>query len=79
MKGLKLLFILLIIFGYTQLFGQSDTMTQYASDHYRVYTNISSSYAKELADELEAALALFNQFLNFDISSIETKFKVVIY
>jgi len=76
MKRFAVLFF--CFFYAVSLFGQTPDYS-YTADHYRVYTDVSEDYAKNVAKKLEGALVLFNDMFHFDLSELPDKFKVTIF
>ena len=76
MKHFAVLFFCL--FCAVSLFGQTPG-NSYATDHYRVYTDVSDNYAEDVAKKLEGALVLFNDMFHFSLSELPVKFKVTIF
>ena len=78
---MKRCLFLFLVFGLAAgaLHGQSADLYTYTSDHYRVGTDISESYARRVADKMEAALVLFNDMLHFDLSQLSAQLKVTIF
>ncbi|MBN2535886.1 MAG: tetratricopeptide repeat protein [Spirochaetales bacterium] len=77
MKRLLITLLVLLITFYS--FGQAVHFSQALTEYYKVYTDVSDAYAVEIAEKMEAALVLFNNIFHFDLSTLETKFKVTIY
>jgi len=51
----------------------------FASRHYRVQTELGESAARQIAERLEAATALFNEFLHFDPDQLPAPLRVRIF
>jgi hypothetical protein len=75
----RLLITLTLLFLSLSLFSQTTRLYQALSDYYKVYTDISEDYAGTIAEKMEAALVLYNDIFHFDLSAMETKFKIMIY
>jgi tetratricopeptide (TPR) repeat protein len=54
-------------------------MHSWSSKHYRVLSDTGVTQAMEIADRLEAALALYNEYLHFDLDSLEHELRVRIF
>lgn len=61
------------------LFAQTGAFQEATSDNYRVFSEVSLAHAQETADMLDAFLALYNEYMHFDLEALETKLKVRIF
>ncbi len=76
----RLMIIVAIIFGICSItFAQTGTFQEAASTHYRVFSEVGLTHAQETADMLDAYVGLYNNYLHFDTSTLETKLKVRIF
>lgn len=63
--------------GFT--FAQTPSLYVTESEHYRVYSEISTANAENVAQRLEAYADLFNNYLRYDVSKLEAKLNVRIF
>jgi len=61
------------------IFAQSPSLFVTESDYYRVYSEISSQNADNIANRLEAYADLFNNYLRFDMKKLDVKLNVRIF
>ena len=78
MKKLFSMFILTLCLV-ASVSGATDKLYQTLSTYYRIYSNISEEYTKEIADKMEACLKLCNEIFHFDLTRLTVKLRVVIY
>ena len=60
-------------------FAQAPSLFVTESDNYRVYSEISTANAENVASRLEAYADLFNNYLRFDVSKLDAKMNVRIF
>jgi tetratricopeptide (TPR) repeat protein len=63
--------------GFT--FAQAPSLYVTESDHYRVYSEISTENAESVAKRMEAYADLFNNYLRFDMTRLEAKLNVRVF
>lgn len=76
-KLILVIFTLLIASG--SIFAQTPSLYVTESDHYRVYSEISTENAENVAMRLEAYAELFNNYLRFDMTKLDAKLNVRIF
>ena len=54
-------------------------MNRWSSRHYHVLSDSSATAAMEVARKLEAALSLYNEYLHFDLESLDSQMRVRIF
>ena len=74
-----LLTVILFCFALTFSFAQTGAFQEAASDHYRVFSEVSLAHAQETADMLDAYLNFYNTYLHFDTNDLSAKLKVRIF
>ena len=74
-----LLVLVLALAAFTLAYGQSGAFQEAASNHYRVFSEISLTHAQETADMLDACMTLYNNYLHFDLTKLSTKLRVRIF
>jgi tetratricopeptide (TPR) repeat protein len=62
-----------------RLTSQEQTMDSWSSEHYRVLSDSSVTAAMEIAQKLEAALSLYNEYLHFDLDALDSRLRVRIF
>lgn len=78
MKKYCILFVALVL-GTGAVFAQAPSLYVTESEHYRVYSEISTQNAENVAQRLEAYAELFNNYLRFDTSKLNAKLNVRIF
>jgi tetratricopeptide (TPR) repeat protein len=56
-----------------------DAQASFSSRHYRVQTDLGENRARQIAERLEAAISLFNEFLHYDPDSLAAPLRVRIF
>jgi len=82
MKTLRLVAVLpglLLLFLSIPAASQDQGHYSWSSKHYRVFTDSNVTESMEIARKLEAALLLFNEFLHYDLDSLEFPLRVRIF
>ena len=73
-----ILFIACFLFA-AAFYANSQIYHSYDSDHYHVVTDKSVAFSQEIAEKMEAALAMFNNTMHFDLSILENPMKLTIF
>ncbi len=73
-----ILFIACFLLAAT-FYANSQMYYSYDSEHYHVVTDDSEVFAQEISEKMEAALAMFNDTIHFDLSSLSSKLKLTIF
>jgi hypothetical protein len=73
--------LLLALFCCVPFLAAAQDVAEYTAetDHYRVYAETSQAQAEDVAQRMEAALALYNGVFHFDLSLLPTKFRVRVF
>ena len=71
--------VLFSLFLGASVFAQSPSLYVTETDNYRIYSEIGEDDADSIAKRLEAYLDLFNNYLRFDLTSLEAKMNVRIF
>ena len=61
------------------IFAQDAAQFTAETDHYRVYAETSQAQANDVAQRMEAALALYNDVFHFDLSLMPSKLRVKVF
>jgi tetratricopeptide (TPR) repeat protein len=75
----RLLILSILMFISSLIFGQTSKLEQVVTEHYKVYSDVSETYASDVAQMMEAALELYNTIFHFDLTKLETPFKITIF
>ena len=61
------------------VFSQEAAQFTAETDHYRVFSEISQAQAEDVAHRMEGAVSLYNDIFHFDLSTLQTKFRVRVF
>ncbi len=75
----RLLFIITCFLLTITFYTYSQVYYSYDSEHYHVVTDDSEIFAQEIAEKMEAAIAMFNETMHFELSALSTKLKLTIF
>ena len=68
-----------LLLGAGRLSCQEQQMDSWSSQHYRVLSDLGVTASMEIARKLEAALALYNEYLHFDLENLDSQLRVRIF
>ena len=77
MKRSYFILIIFVFFAISNISAQ--IIYSFESENYHINSDVSEPYAKEIAEKMEAALVLFNNFLHFNTDALEAKLNVTIF
>jgi tetratricopeptide (TPR) repeat protein len=73
--------LILAILLCVSLLASAQEVSQFTAEtvHYRVFSETSQAQAEDVANRMEAAIALYNDVFHFDLSQLPTKFRVRVF
>jgi tetratricopeptide (TPR) repeat protein len=75
MRRLAVLALLVAIILPANLAAQTSTFDEYATDHFRVLSEMGEDHAQQTAEKLESLLLLFNDYFHFDLDELPVRLR----